>query len=187
MGKMDLVTLIVNREQLRELQLAKLDLVSKEALVEGLLAMRARDLFTLVKLLVSQVGKEKARELIEEAQYSISYKRGEETAEKAGNPADIDGYLEVNTINLLSKIPAACIPEIVERTKNRYVFKCTRCYPAEAILKVGAGDPETLEVVKYCCPHDTAWAHGFNPNMKFERTKFLLDGDDCCEFVAEVE
>ena len=186
MGKMDLVTLVVTREQLRELQLAKLDSVSKEALVEGLLASRARDLFTLVRILVSQVGKEKAKELIEEAVGDASYKSGKEAAEKAGNPTDIDGYIEANTINLLGKIAAACTPEIVERTKKRYVFRCTKCYPAEAFLKVGAGDPETLEVVKYCCPHDTAWAHGFNPNMKFERTKFLLDGDDCCEFVVEV-
>ena len=119
MGKMDLVTLIVNREQLRNLQLAKLESVSREELVEGLMAMRARDIITIVRLLVSQVGKEKAKKFIEEAQYSISYKRGKEAAQKAGNPKDIDGYIEANTIGLLSKIPAACISEVVERTENR--------------------------------------------------------------------
>jgi len=186
MREVDLVTIVVDREKAREIQLAKLDSVSAEALVESLLASRARDLYKLVKVLISQVGKEKAKKLIEEAQYAASYKSGREAAEKAGNPKDIDGYIEANTINLLSKIPAACIPEIVEKTKNRYIFRCRKCYQADSVLRVATGDPETLEVLKYCCPHDTAWAHGFNPDMKFERTKFLLDGDDCCEFVAEV-
>jgi hypothetical protein len=191
---------VVPREQHRELELAKMDSVSRETLVESVMALRARDLFTLVKVLISQFGKEKAKELIEEAQYSIFYKRGKEAAEKAGHPKDIDGYIEANTIELLGNIPSAPLPEIVERTKNRYVFRCTKCYQAESLLKFGSGDPETLvetkycsgdpetsEVVKYCCPHDTAWAKGFNPDMKFERTKFFLDGDDYCEFVAEVE
>jgi len=186
MGERDSVTLIINREKLHELQLAKLDSVNKEALVKGLLAGKARDLFRLVKVLVSQVGKEKAKELIEEAVSSDAYKRGREAAEKAGNPKDIGGYIEVNNVNFLGNMPMAPLCEVVERTKNRYVFRNKNCYHAEAVLKVGAGDPEALEVIKCFCSHDTPWARGFNPNMKFKRTKFVLDGDDCCEFVVEV-
>jgi len=187
MGKMDLVALVVTREQHRELELAKLTAVTPKELVEDVMAIRARDLFILVGILISQFGKEKAKELIQKAQYPVYLKRGKEAAEKAGHPKDIDGYIEANTIGLLSKIHSAPLPEIIERTKNRYVFRCTKCYQAESLLKHGAGDPEILEVVKYCCPNDTAWANGFNPSMKFERTKFLLDGDDYCEFLAEVE
>jgi NAD-dependent DNA ligase len=187
MEERDLVTIVVDREKAREIQLAKLDSVSAEALVESLLASRARDLYKLVKVLISQIGKEKAKKIIEEAQYTASYKSGREAAEKAGNPKDIGGYIEVNNVNFLGNMPMAPLCEVVERTKNRYVFRNKNCYHAEAVLKVGAGDPEALEVIKCFCSHDTPWARGFNPNMKFKRTKFVLDGDDCCEFVAEVE
>ena len=186
MGNAGFVSMVVSTERHRELELAKLDAVSREKLVKSALAWRARNLFTVVEVLISQVGKEKAKELIDEAQYSIFYKRGKEAAEKAGNPKDIEGYIKENTLNLLDHVPSAPIPEIVERTKNRYVFKCTKCYQAESLLEFAAGesvgmvkgeycleDKEALEVVKYCCPHDKGWANGFNPDMKFERVKFF--------------
>lgn len=186
MEQTELLTMLVTKEQHHQLALAKMESLSKEQLVEGLMLMRARDIFTLVRLLVSQVGKEKAKQLIEEVQYAAAYQRGKAAAEKAGYPTDVDGYIEANS-SFMRKIPASIPSVVVERTKKRFVSRNIRCLPAEALLKVGAEDPETLEVVKYICPHDTAWAHGFNPKMKFERTKFLLDGDDCCEFVTEVE
>ncbi len=200
MGKEGFVDLIVTKEQHRELEAKKLDSISRETLVKSVMALRARDLFTVVKVLVSQVGKEKAEELLEEAQYAIFYKRGKDAAIRAGNPKDIDGYVKANTLDLLSCIPSAPIPEVIERTEKKYLFRCTKCSQAESLLGFGAGDSgglveashcsedqDSLEVVKYMCPHDTAWAKGFNPDMKFARTKFFLDGDDYCEFVAEVE
>jgi len=200
MGKENFVSLIVTSDQHRGLEADKLDSISKEALVKSALALRARDLFTVVKVLVSQVGKEKAKELLEEAQYSTFLQRGKEAAEKAGYPKDINGYVEANTIDLLAYIPTAPIPVVIKRTEKKYLFRCTKCSQAESLLDFGAGnskglveashcseDQETLEVVKCMCPHDTAWAKGFNPEMKFARTKFFLNGDDYCEFVAEIE
>jgi len=187
MEKGNMVTTRLSREQFRSLWLAKMDSVGSEKLAESIFDLRARSIFILVKVIISLVGKEKAKELIEEAQYSNFYKRGKEAAEKVGNPTDVDSFLELKGGGLLGNLPFLTPPEIVEKTKNRLVTTCTRCLEAESLLKVGAGDPETLEVAKYCCPHDTAWANGFFPNMKFQRTKFLLDGDDCCEFVAESE
>ena len=68
MGNAGFVSMVVSRERHRELELAKLDAVSREKLVQSALAWRARNLFTVVEVLISQVGKEKAKELIEEAQ-----------------------------------------------------------------------------------------------------------------------
>jgi len=56
---------------------------------------------------------------------------------------------------------------------------------AEALQKAGEKDPETFEVLKWIDVWDTGRANGFNPDMKFTRTKWLLDGDDYCEFVIE--
>jgi len=41
--------------------------------------------------------------------------------------------------------------------------------------------------MKLWCAHDFGHFAGWNPDMKFERIKFMLDGDDCCEFVCGVE
>ena len=139
----------------------------------------------MTEILVSQVGKEKAKELIEKATYSRFYKLGRELAKKAGNPQDIDGYIEAILIEQLGSMPEVPPVEIVERTKNRVIFAARDCFIAEAFAEVG--EPEILEVAKYRCCHDRATANGFNPKMKFEMAKFLLNGDDCCEFVAELE
>jgi hypothetical protein len=186
MENTELVTLIVSRDQHLNYQSAKLDSVSREELVKGVMDLRARDLFTLVKVLITQFGKEKAKELIEEAQYAAFYQRAREAAEKLGNPTDLDSYIKWQKTRT-GNIPSAPMSEVVERTKNNYVFRSRNCYQAESVLKYGVEDPEILEVIKYCCPHDTGVANGFNPKMRFKRTKFLLDGDDCCEFVAEVD
>ena len=187
MEKKELVNLVVTRERVKELHAEKIDKIDKDRLVKGLLLMRAKDIFSLTRLLISQVGKEKAIELIEKDRFDVSTKAGREAAEKAGNPKDIDSYIEINNIDFLGNIPGAPIMEMIERSEKRYVFRNNDCYWAEAVRAAGAEDPETLEVVKCWCSHDTPWAHAFNPDMKFERTHFVLDGDDYCEFRAELK
>lgn len=186
MKKMDSET----PEQNRLEALAKLDLVSKEEMLEDSLVSKWRDIFTLTKIIMSLAGKEKAKELLEKAKYDAAYKVGREYAEKRGFPKDLKSFEEAKTDFFSKKIRTAafkCGPVENESTENRQVRRCTKCYLADAILKVGAEDPETLEVARYFAANDEGWANGFNPDMKFERTKWLLDGDPYCEFIIEVE
>ena len=182
----DWVSVMIDRERYRELGLEKLERFSREKIVEFIVGIRARDTFKFTQILISQFGKEKAWKLIEESIYSAYYKRGRETAEKMGNPPDLDTYLDVYVVKAVADIPHAPPCIIWEKTKNKAVWGVTRCSFAEALLKLGEEDPETLDVAKARCAHDVAWAMGFNPKMKCKRTQFLLDGDDRCEFTCEI-
>lgn len=199
----DSINVVATKEQHRKFEAEKLESVSREQLVKGVMALRVRDLFTVVNVLISEVGKEKAKKLLEEAQYSIYHKRGENAAkalEKKGKVNNIAGYIEANTVNLLALIPSAPVPEIIESTDKKYVFRCKKCFQADSLLQLVSGEAgksvessgfsgnqDTLEVTRLMCPHDTAWANGFNPDMKFERSKYLLAGGEYCEFKAELK
>lgn len=149
------------------------------------------DIFLFSRVLIDKFGKEEARALIEKARVDYNYKRGRAEAEKLGNPQDADGYIEkmLEKQNLQPLGPDA---KVSERTKNKVVFSTAPCIIADA-YKALAADPkvvemfgaDAIEVAKAHCTHDRGWANGFNPKMKFQMTKFFLDGDDLCEFVAE--
>ena len=155
--------------------------------VEELSAARAKTLLLFTKILIDQVGKERAKELIRKARYDAWYEMGRRAAEALGNPKDIDSYINEYIYKFMapSKKPYVPPQELERVSDKKAIFRTRRCFLAEALLKYG--DKETLEVVKDHCCHDIAWANGFNPKMKFEMTKFFLDGDDCCEFTSEAE
>ena len=175
------------KEQERKVAISKLDGLSKEQMLTNALVSKWRDIFSLTKILISQVGKEKAKELLAKAKYDEGIELGKEFADR-GYAMTMDGHDEAKAAYMKEKVKGAAwksgyIDE--ECTEERRVRRATTCYLAKAILKVAEEDPETFEVAKYFEPSDEGWAHGFNPNMKFKRTKWLLDGDPYCEFIIE--
>jgi hypothetical protein len=151
------------------------------------------DIFLFSRVLIDKFGKEEASRLIEKARVDYNYKRGRAEAEKLGNPQGVDAYME-KMLEKQNLQPLGADVKITERTKNKVVFNTSPCIIAEA-YKALAADPrvvemfggDAIEVAKAHCTHDRGWANGFDPKMKFQMTKFLLDGDDLCEFVAETE
>ena len=170
--------------QVVEEQLRKADPVQ---VVEKLSSARAEILLFFTKILIDQVGKEKAKELIRRARYDSWYEMGRKAAEALGNPRDIDSYINEYVYKFMSPGKRPYVPpQQLERVSDKKaIFRTRYCFLAKALLK--DKDKETLEVAKAYCCHDIAWANGFNPEMKFELTKFFLDGDDCCEFTFETE
>jgi predicted ArsR family transcriptional regulator len=55
-----------------------------------------------------------------------------------------------------------------------YVKKCPMANSFRAIGKVDLG-------IQFYCNEDTHIVAGFNPSIKFTRTKTLMEGDDCCD------
>lgn len=74
---------------------------------------------------------------------------------------------------------AAQTEEEVEIGPKRYVFIMRKCHWAETFRELGAAD------LGYAlnCSSDFAYARCFNPKLRLERSKTLMQGDDCCEFV----
>ncbi|MBW1764088.1 MAG: L-2-amino-thiazoline-4-carboxylic acid hydrolase [Deltaproteobacteria bacterium] len=182
----DMVALTFTKEQLMDIQLAKLEKVSRDDLVRGCLRSKARDLFRTAKMLRTHFGKEKAIDMLEQVQTEDFCAAGQ-AASRVARKNDINGYIEVFIMDFLQNIPAAPPCEIVEKTDKRLIYRNSICYHADAVMEFGKDDPETLDIVKCFCTHDKPWAEGFNPAMRFERTKFVLDGDDCCEFLLEID
>jgi hypothetical protein len=182
---------MAEREPSKEEKMGKL---TKDELVEWLITFDLQERLLFAKALISLVGKEEAKKIISRTVTDTWYKRGRATAEELGNPEDLDSYIDI-MIKRMARNPIAPPLEIVERTKNRVIFRETGCVIADVFEKFKKnvaevarfGGDEVMEVSKARCDMDTAWANGFNPKMKFERTKFFLDGEGCCEFIAEIE
>jgi hypothetical protein len=71
--------------------------------------------------------------------------------------------------------------ELVEAAPRRYEFKVTRCMYAE--LWKEQGKPEFGYQIH--CRNDAAWwdRPAWNPEVRFEQPKTLMQGDECCVFV----
>ena len=68
--------------------------------------------------------------------------------------------------------------EILEETETTYFFNVTRCRYAEAYEAMGVRE------FGYClsCCRDQPFIEGFNPDIKFKRTKTIMEGDPHCDF-----
>jgi hypothetical protein len=153
-------------------------------IVRKMLESRTAETIMFMKLLISQVGKEKTKELIKNTKWESRYAMGREAAERLGNPKDLDSYIDEYWGNYMGGKISWVPLQWVERTKDRAVCRCTINCTGEGLAKTG--DKDICEIGKEAyCIHDIAWAAGFNPDIKVRISKIFYDGDDCCEFVME--
>ncbi|UCC73181.1 MAG: L-2-amino-thiazoline-4-carboxylic acid hydrolase [Gemmatimonadota bacterium] len=66
--------------------------------------------------------------------------------------------------------------EIVENTDTTFGVEISECLWARTFREAEAADIGYAGI----CHGDFAWASGFNPQMRMERTKTLMQGHDCC-------
>lgn len=64
----------------------------------------------------------------------------------------------------------------IEKTGEKIQILCTKCPIADAYITVGRPD---LGLV-FQCSEDFHIVKGFNPEIRFSRTKTLMSGDECC-------
>ncbi|MBU7030666.1 MAG: L-2-amino-thiazoline-4-carboxylic acid hydrolase [Theionarchaea archaeon] len=65
----------------------------------------------------------------------------------------------------------------VEETEDGVQIYCTQCPIAETYKKIKREEYGLL----FHCITDPYIVEGFNPEIKFRRTKTLMGGDDCCD------
>lgn len=68
--------------------------------------------------------------------------------------------------------------EIVENSAQAFEVKVTECLWATCIRALGLFESE-IGYALICHP-DYGACRGFNPRLRMERTKTLMQGDDCC-------
>lgn len=147
----------------------------------------ARYIVELVRILASQVGKQKTIELIKAFRYEPHVIRGRESAEKLGKPRDLSTFLEEYFTKAMAAIPVVEPVKFTERRENRAVCYVDWYCPGKALARFVGEDKELQEIFKEAwCRHDVAFCEGFNPDIKMSITKIFYDGDDRCEFTMEL-
>ncbi|MBN1379206.1 MAG: L-2-amino-thiazoline-4-carboxylic acid hydrolase [Gammaproteobacteria bacterium] len=73
--------------------------------------------------------------------------------------------------------------EKVKDTDEYLEYKVTRCHLAESVKELN--EPELAYAS--ICAWDEGFCRGINPNIKFTRTKTLINGDDCCNHTYELK
>ena len=66
----------------------------------------------------------------------------------------------------------------LEDTDKRQSYRFTRCLWAEIFNELGARD-----IGFWWCEGDEPIASVFNPAIGFQRTRTLMEGDDCCDHI----
>jgi hypothetical protein len=145
--------------------------------------VRAEDIVMYSRILLEQLGKEKAIELVKKARRNARYGIGRDGAEKLGNPREVNTFHNWR-MKFMEKIPFVPRSEIVEESKNRVISRTTKCFLSDAILNLKL-DADLMDVVRAYCNHEEGLAGGWG--MKCTKQKFFLNGDKCCEFMWEAE
>ncbi len=71
----------------------------------------------------------------------------------------------------------------IERTKTTVQIHCTKCPIADTYRSINKEKYGLL----FHCSEDPFIVEGYNPKIKFKRTKTLMSGDDCCDHFYSLE
>lgn len=73
--------------------------------------------------------------------------------------------------------------DVIEKNRDRLEVKVESCKHAETFKKFNAADIGRRMI----CAGDRAVVEGFNTEINFERPEVLMDGDDSCHFIFELQ
>ncbi len=136
------------------------------------LLMSATLLVKSVRAIQAKYGDEGV-ETIHHAYKELSGERGRKMAREA-NALTLPAFC--------SALEAGCTGSHewlkLEDTDKRQAYRFTRCMWAEIFDELGAPD-----IGFWLCEGDAPISSAFNPAIGFQRSKTLMEGDDCCDHV----
>ena len=137
-------------------------------------AIEAQAIQPFIEAVAETIGEEKALEILTRVNEEEAYRRGQDMAKEMGE----------NSINGLVEEVATWGEggtwemDVLELTPTTYIFNVTRCPYYEKYKELGL---EEFGVGFSCC-RDEPFARGFNPKLRLERTKTIMEGADHCDF-----
>jgi hypothetical protein len=130
---------------------------------------------SLIDAFAGVIGRDKALEVTTEAIRADAFEAGKKMAEKFGG----------NSMKELGRVLRELWAEdgalefrILEENENTLNFDVTRCRYAELFDRLGMKDLGAC----LTCIRDESFIAGFNPLIKFERTKTIMEGEKLCDF-----
>jgi hypothetical protein len=130
----------------------------------------------LLDVLIEEIGRERAIEVLAKSVIRLAEKAGESFATKAqGGHADLLAYAEI--LKIWQENDALSI-DLKVRERNKLEFDVTRCRYAEMYRELGLADLGAV----LSCNRDGAFCNGFNREIKLTRTQTIMGGADHCDF-----
>ena len=123
--------------------------------------------------LVETMGEEKGGKVFEEFIFNRTERGWKETAEECIDDNSLKGFVEL----FWGPLKKSLEYEECWDGEGKVTFKVTRCTVCEACKKAGLTD---IGYHVYCMT-DPAVVSGINPELKFERTHTLMQGDAYCD------
>jgi len=153
----------------------KIEMTMKEYF-DAPLNLPHKGIILLVRELEKILGKEEAHKRVAEIFEKENVKMTKEDAEK--NPVHTFQEWVQRFTGGTSLWTHANIDEPTIVTENTRICNTVGCILADTWREWGAEDIGYL----VCCAPDFAVVPAEHPNLRLERTKTLMEGDDCCDF-----
>ena len=137
-------------------------------------AIEALAIAPVIRAVAKRIGQDEAMAILHEVNQQEAFERGRYMAEEMGG----NGMEE-----LVDEVAGwgrggAWEMDVLEQTPTTYFFNVTRCPYYEKYRELGL---EAFGVGFSCC-RDEPFARGFNPRLRLERTKTIMEGADHCDF-----
>ncbi|MGD8787177.1 MAG: L-2-amino-thiazoline-4-carboxylic acid hydrolase [Phycisphaerales bacterium] len=135
-------------------------------------AIRYEEFMTLAKALEKEWGKDKLIAFLTKNTNERMFQHGQNQAKRLGDNSlatYVKQFRPPNYRNTLTH-------KIVEDTNTAFQIIVTECIWAKTFRDAGMEDIGYAHI----CYGDYYWPKGFNPKMKMERDKTLMQGHDCC-------
>lgn len=140
--------------------------------------IEVRLLIPLLEELGEEFGRDKVMAVFARTIEGIARAQGKETAERMG-----DNSLQAFERSLEAWTRGGAMERLpIEAGEKRVRFDVTRCLYAEKYRELGASEIGFL----FSCARDAAWMEGFNPQVRMERTRTIMQGDTRCDFCYEL-
>jgi len=137
-------------------------------------AVEALAVAPVIRAVSQRIGRNEALAILQEVNQQEASQRGRSMAEKMERNGieelvdDVAGWGRGGVWEM----------DVLEQTPTTYFFNVTRCPYYEKYRELGL---EEFGVGFSCC-RDEPFARGFNPQLRLERTKTIMEGADHCDF-----
>ena len=135
-------------------------------------ALRYREFIRLTKALEKELGKEKLINFLKENTKKRTFELGQNQAIEMGDNS-LSAYVKQFRPPNYQK---SLTHEVVEDTETSFKIIVKECIWAKTFIDAGVGDIGYAHI----CYGDYSWTTGFNPKMRMERDKTLMQGHECC-------
>lgn len=137
--------------------------------------IEAQILAPVYRILVRDLGAERAREIISEAITEDARAQGARLAAREPGGANLRTFIDIQS---LWKADGALETETLEATDEAYSYDVTRCRYAEMYTELGLAEIGDL----LSCTRDYIFPLGYDPELTLTRTTTIMSGAARCDF-----